>query len=70
MYLISGRERKKLKKHLSLLKYSLKMYWFIEDVSNVYGCGEGEEEGNKRIDSMNEEIRLIELELNKKYISI
>jgi len=50
--------------NLSLFKYFLKIYWFIED-----GCGEGEEEGNKRIDSINEEIRLTKLKLKKTLIN-
>lgn len=42
-YKVSGKERRELKKELSLLKYHVRMFWFYEDIDRVYGCGRDDE---------------------------
>lgn len=44
-YRIYGRERRELKKELSLLKSSVKNFWYYhqldKDMASFYGCSEG-----------------------------
>lgn len=62
---ISGDERRKLKKELSLLKSQVKNIWFYNDIDNVYGGGTDENHLNKFISDSEDAIRLIELLLSE-----
>jgi hypothetical protein len=61
---VSGIERRWLKKDLARAKAHDKMFWFYEDVNDVYGCGLPPEEAQKRkkelenkIESMQEQLK-------------
>jgi len=66
IYKISGKERIKLKQELSKLKYSVKMFWFCEDVDRVYGGGMSDNSVNNLLDNMNKEILELEHKLSIK----
>ena len=64
-YKVSGLERKWLKKDLAKLKYRDKMFWFYEDINDVYGCGLSTEEAQKRKKELETEITNIQQQLNQ-----
>ena len=66
IYKINGKERRELKKKLSLMKYSHKMFWFFEDVDRVYGGGVDDNCANQYLKKLKEDIDEIELKLSVK----
>jgi len=62
---ISGDERRKLKKEVSLLKSQIKNVWYYNDIDKVYGGGTDEDHLNKLISDSEEAIREIELLLSE-----
>lgn len=65
-FVISGKLRREHKQILAKLKYFVKMYWFYEDIDEVYGGGLGKEESIKLLAEKQKEIEKLELELSKK----
>lgn len=66
IYLISGLERRKLKKELNSLTQYVKYYWYCDDLNNVYGGDTySENESNKIINDTNRKINEIKLLLTK-----
>ena len=59
-FVIRGLERRQLKKKLSLLKSSYKMFWHYEDVDRVYGGGSDDFECEQILEKM--KLEIIELE--------
>jgi len=66
IYLISGKERRIVKKELSNLKQFVKMFWFYEDIDRVYGGGMKDENCQKILDQKNIEIKVLEDKLQVK----
>ena len=66
-FLIHGIERRKLKKKLSEMKYFLKMFNYYNDIDIVYGGGIDEEEKEKRLLEVQNEVNKIEFNLSLKY---
>ena len=64
-YLISGKERKKMKKKLSILKRAKKMFWYFEDVHRVYGCGMTDAEAENLLNTYDDKIKEFEFLLNQ-----
>ena len=67
-FVISGKERRALKKELGQLKRSVKMFWYWEDVDRVYGGGMTDEEANAYLTKTKKEITLLENRLSKRLI--
>jgi len=66
IYLISGIERRKEKHHLAKLKFYVRMFWFYEDIDRIYGGGMDDEQCNVHINTINEEINILENNLKLK----
>lgn len=66
-FLIHGIERRKLKKKLSEMKYFLKMFNYYNDIDIVYGGGIDEEEKEKRLLEVQNEVNKIQIKLSLKY---
>jgi hypothetical protein len=66
-FLIHGIERRKLKKKLSEMKYFLKMFNYYNDIDIVYGDGIDEEEKEKRLLEVQNEVNKIQIKLSLKY---
>jgi len=47
IFVISGKERRTVKKELSDLKQFVKMFWYFEDIDRVYGGGMEDEDCKK-----------------------
>jgi hypothetical protein len=67
-FLIHGIERRKLKKKLSEMKYFLKMFNYYNDIDIVYGGGIDEEEKEKRLLEVQNEVNKIRIKLSLKYM--
>jgi hypothetical protein len=67
-FLIHGIERRKLKKKLSEMKYFLKMFNYYNDIDIVYGGGIEEEEKEKRLLEVQNEVNKIRIKLSLKYM--
>lgn len=67
---ISGRLRREKKKELSVLKHSLKYFWFYEDIDRVMGCGLDDVSCNVIISDLESKISLLEEELSKPAVSV
>jgi hypothetical protein len=65
IYKISGQERRNKKKELAKIKYSVKMFWYWEDVDRVYGGGLEKDEAEEALNSYKKQIEKIELELKE-----
>lgn len=66
-FVISGKTRKAKKKELSLLKYSVKMFWYWEDVDRVYGGGfDNDEQCYKHLEKQKKKIERLEKELSER----
>ena len=65
LYKISGTERRQLKRRVARLKHHKKMFWFYEDINEVYGCSEMTKQEQERhlkevqgeIDELEERLR-------------
>ena len=66
IFKISGKERRELKKKLSLLKYSHKMFWHYEDVAMVYGTSMEDNDAKKSYDDLKKQIDSLESILSEK----
>lgn len=66
IYKINGKERRELKKKLSEMKYSHKMFWFFEDCDRVYGGGMSDEDCEKYLLNKQKEINKLETLLAEK----
>jgi len=66
VYIISGDERRKVKKEYSEMKRFLKMFWFYEDVDRVYGGGMSDEEANKMLTEIEAKAKVLEEKLKEK----
>ena len=66
-FLIHGIERRKLKKKLSEMKYFLKMFNYYNDIDTVYGGGIDDEEKEKRLLEVQNEVNKIQIKLSLKY---
>ena len=64
-FLISGDERRKLKKKLSLAKAYDRMFWFYQDVDSVYGGGLSDEEALERKKELENEIECMQKQLKQ-----
>ena len=67
-FVISGKERRALKKELNQLKRYLKMFWYYDDIDRVYGGGLSDEEIEIILAKTKKEILRLETELNSKVI--
>ncbi len=67
---ISGLERREKKKELAQLKFSLKNFWFIEDIDRVMGGGVDDKTCQKIIDNLERQILELEGLLNEPATSI
>ena len=65
-YRIHGDERRKLKKELSLMKSSHKMFWFCEDTDRVMGGGMSDNAANQYLTELKEKINKLEDKLSIK----
>lgn len=68
IFKISGIKRRLLKKELSLLKHSVKMFHFYNDVDTVYGGGIDEKETEELLFEKLNQIYDLEEKLAKKLI--
>ena len=66
IFVISGEERRAVKKELNILKRHVKMFWHLEDVDRVYGGGMSDEEAKEYLTKTKKEIKLLEEKLNKR----
>jgi hypothetical protein len=65
-FLISGMERRELKRQLYMKQRFVKMFWHFEDVERVYGGGMDDDECEKMLTEKKKEI--VELEDKLKQI--
>jgi hypothetical protein len=65
IYKISGQKRRDKKKELAKIKYSVKMFWYWEDINIVYGGGLEKDEAEKELNSYKKQIEKIEIELKE-----
>lgn len=66
-FLIHGIERRQLKKKLAEMKQFLRMFNYYNDIDIVYGGGIDEEEKEKRLLEVQNEVNKIEFNLSLKY---
>jgi hypothetical protein len=66
IYVISGKERRQVKKRLGELKRFVKMYWFYNDIEEVYGGGLSKKESLILLAEKQTEINELERELSKR----
>lgn len=66
-FLIHGIERRKLKKKLAEMKQFLRMFNYYNDIDMVYGGGIDEDEKEKRLLEVQNEVNKIEFNLSLKY---
>ena len=66
-FLIHGIERRKLKKKLAEMKQFLRMFNYYNDIDIVYGGGIDEEEKEKRLLEVQNEVNKIQIKLSLKY---
>ena len=64
IYKIHGKERRELKKEVSLLKSLYKNFWFCEDVDRVMGGGMSDNQSNQYLKELKENIDKLELKLS------
>jgi hypothetical protein len=67
---LSGKLRKEKKKELHSLKFSLKNFWFFEDIDRVMGGGMDDSSCQKIISKLESQILKLENELKEPTISI
>jgi hypothetical protein len=67
---ISGKKRRVLKKELSGLKFSLKHFWYFEDLDRAMGGGLDDATCQKVILDLENKISILEKELSEPHISI
>lgn len=65
-FVISGKQRRELKKDLSALKTCLKMFWHWEDIDRVNGHGMADEDCENYLKITKKEITQLENKLNKR----
>jgi len=65
IYIINGKERRQVKKRLGELKRYIKMYWFYNDIEQVYGGGLSEKESLFILAEKQTEINELEGNLSK-----
>lgn len=66
-FLIHGIERRKLKKKLAEMKQFLRMFNYYNDIDIVYGGGIDDDEKEKRLLEVQNEVNKIEFNLSLKY---
>jgi hypothetical protein len=66
-FLIHGFERRQLKKKLAEMKQFLRMFNYYNDIDTVYGGGIDDEEKEKRLLEVQNEVNKIEFNLSLKY---
>lgn len=66
-FIIHGIERRKLKKKLAEMKQFLRMFNYYNDIDIVYGGGVDDEEKEKRLLEVQNEVNKIEFNLSLKY---
>ena len=66
-FIIHGIERRKLKKKLSEMKQFLRMFNYYNDIDIVYGGGIDDDEKEKRLLEVQNEVNKIEFNLSLKY---
>ena len=66
IYKINGKERRVLKKELSLMKHSYRMFWYYEDINDVYGCSLDKTIVNNQYNELKEKIDKLEYKLSRK----
>lgn len=62
---ISGQARREKKKELGMLKRSVRMFWFFEDIDRVYGSGVSDEEAELFLNATKVKIKVLETELKQ-----
>ena len=65
VYHISGFERRRLKKERSLLRGTIKMYWFYYDVDVLYGSPKSKADATIDLKEMKTKLRAIDLLLEQ-----
>ena len=65
IFVISGKERREVKKELNTLRKRVKLFWHWEDVDRVYGGGMSDEEAEEYLTKTKKEIELLEEKLSK-----
>jgi len=65
IFVISGKERREVKKELNTLRRVIKMFWHLEDVDRVYGGGMSEKEAEDYLTKTKKEIEVLEEKLSK-----
>jgi len=66
IYVISGKERRQLKKRLGELKRFIKMYWYWEDIDEVYVGGVSKIESTMILEKKQTEINELQDRLSKR----
>ncbi len=67
---ISGQKRREKKKELAELKFSLKNFWYFEDIDRVMGGGVDDNTCQKILDDLEKQISVLEELLSEPATSI
>ena len=66
-FLISGKERREQKKRLAELERFVRMFWFYNDIDEVYGGGMDKEDAEKLLNQKKLEIEILKANLARRF---
>ncbi len=66
-FLISGKERIEQKKRLAELQRFVRMFWFYNDIDEVYGGGMDKDEAQKLLNQKELEIEILKANLARRF---